>query len=218
MEILFKLCKYGTCGVSITGLEKDNKQYATNQEYLNTVSLNVMIPVDSKENEGDYTYSIHEHQTGDDIDQTIMEFPKDGLYRIVHAIVPKTNKGGYYYKDGKFYNDNDDLISVEVLIQTNPEFSKIAQDSQYTFSSCQLQECFYKYANTFLEDYCSSGKCYTKSPVEFDIIYIGIHVLKYLLDLNRLWEAQYILEKLTGCTGVCKQNNKTNIKGNGCGC
>lgn len=236
MEILFKLCKHGSCGVSITGLEKENQQYLTDfsQElgkftYMDTVSVNILIPVDSKDNEGKYEYTVKEHLEDDLLDQTIMEFPKDGLYKVVHMIIPnkswKDNYQGdeyeiiYYYHEGNFYNEQDELIDLDLILNTNSELISVFYDYQLTFSSCQLQECYYKYANKFLLDYCSSGKCYNKqNSAEFDIIWIGMHVMKYLLDLNRLYEAQYILERLTSCTGVCYQQTKNKLKGNGCGC
>lgn len=235
MEISFNLCKYEACGLNIIGLEKENQQYLDEFSddygkftYLDTVSVNIMIPLNAKEEEGEYEYTVKEHTTHDLIDQTIMEFPKDGLYRIVHAIIPtkqwKDQYNGdsyqiiYYYDNGYFYKNDGEQVEIEEVIRCNQNLTTVFSDSQLTFSSCQLQECYYKYSNKFLEDYCASGKCYNKSSVEFDILWIGMHVMRYLLDLGRLYEAQYILEKLTGCTGICYQKNKINIKGNGCGC
>ena len=235
MEVNFSLCKHGACGLSITGFEKENYQYLDEFSddygkftYLDTVSVNVMIPLNAKEEEGKYEYTIKEHTAHDLIDQTVMEFPKDGLYRIVHAIIPtkqwKDQYTGdsyetiYYYDDGQFYKNDGEQVDIEEVIGCNQNLTTVFSDSQLTFSSCQLQECYYKYSNKFLEDYCASGKCYNKSSVEFDILWIGMHVMRYLLDLGRLYEAQYVLEKLTGCTGICYQKNKINIKGNGCGC
>lgn len=231
MNTIFKLCKKGACGVSITGLEKEDLQYKEenpNNEFsfYETVTVNIMIPLDSKENSGKCEYTIKEHLNYDtDVDETVMEFPKDGLYKIIHMILPTKNWVNtanydiiYYYNDGNFYNAKDEVIDIETIIETNQEVSTASFSHQLTFSSCRLQDCYYKYASKFLEDYCATGKCYTKNSVEFDIIFVGIHVLKYLLDLNRLFEAQYVLEKLTGCTGVCQQHTKISIKGNGCGC
>lgn len=235
MEASFNLCKYGACGLNIIGLEKENQQYLDEFSddygkftYLDTVSVNVMIPLNAKEEEGKYEYTVKEHTAHDLIDQTIMEFPKDGLYRIIHAIIPtkqwKDQYTGdsyqiiYYYDNGYFYKNDGEEVEIEEVIGYNQSLTTVFSESQLTFSSCQLQECYYKYSNKFLEDYCASGKCYNKSSVEFDILWVGMHVMRYLLDLGRLYEAQYILEKLTGCTGICYQKNKMNIKGNGCGC
>ena len=104
MEVSFSLCKYGACGLSITGFEKENYQYLDEFSddygkftYLDTVSVNIMIPLNAKEEEGQYEYTVKEHTTHDLVDQTIMEFPKDGLYRIVHAIVPTKQWKQYRY-------------------------------------------------------------------------------------------------------------------------
>jgi hypothetical protein len=50
MDIVFKTCKYDTCGLSITGLEEETNQYSefnteNSYRYEDTVSLNVLIPV-----------------------------------------------------------------------------------------------------------------------------------------------------------------------------
>lgn len=44
----------------------DSKEY----RYEDCVTINIMIPIDSKQDEGNYTYSVNLHDS--EIDQTIM--------------------------------------------------------------------------------------------------------------------------------------------------
>ena len=41
-----------------------------------------------------------------------------------------------------------------------------------------------------------------------------MHTIKYLVDFDRMYEAQKLIETLEGCGGICKNN----LRYNGCGC
>ena len=247
MELYFKTCKYDTCGISITGLEKENQQYSVDStkdtySYEDSVSLNVLVPVNKQgEDELPYDqYQIVEH-TGED--KSIFTFPKDGLFKIVHAIIPTkawyNEFGGtvshnmyYYYrnpdqKEGKFYKQANGIIE-EVTIQevisvdwnSGSESTKctIYKGVQYTFNICNTEQCLYSFSQDFLNKMCSSDCDSNVDVRNRDLVFMSVHILKYLIDLGRYFEAQELVEKLHSCTGVCKQiNNKISNSG-GCGC
>lgn len=196
----FKLCKNGPCGISITGFEEYNSdEYEYNFE--DYISVNVLYKIDSKGNSSLEDFSIDEHDNID-LDQTEMVFKQDGLYEVFHFVVSKSE-----------LNEIDDLwIQAKVAVADK-------EDSKLTFCYCRIQECYFKYASDFLEKYCASGKCsFKNTSIQFDVIYIGITVLRYLLDLGKLYEAQSVLDQLVSCSGVCREFNKINIISNGCGC
>lgn len=247
MELYFKTCKYDTCGISITGLEKENQQYSVDStkdtySYEDSVSLNVLVPVNKQgEDELPYDqYQIVEH-TGED--KSIFTFPKDGLFKIVHAIIPTkawyNEFGGtvshnmyYYYrnpdqKEGKFYKQANGIIE-EVTIQevisvdwnSGSESTKctIYKGVQYTFNICNTEQCLYSFSQDFLNKMCSND-CDSNTDVRNrDLVFMSVHILKYLIDLGRYFEAQELVEKLHSCTGVCKQIHKKISNGGGCGC
>ena len=194
----FKICKKGPCGISITGFEEYNNGTLSN--YEDYISINVLSKIDSKGNSNLEDYSIDEHDNPI-LDQTDMIFQQDGLYEVHHFVVLKEEKPS--------------INSTWVLNKIKEAQENNTEESILTFCYCRLQECYFKYANEFLIDYCS--KCKKETKTEFDIIYLGITVLRYLLDLGRLYEAQTVLDQLTGCSGVCKQHVTYN-KYNDCGC
>ena len=68
MKAKFSICKSGTCGIQVKGLEKDSDQYLNqpqisvrNYTFEQTVTLNTVIGLDSKENETFEQSSIVPH-------------------------------------------------------------------------------------------------------------------------------------------------------------
>lgn len=242
MNPIFEICKTSACGITITGLEYEDHQYSGSLTQLgyrfeDCISVNVMIPVDQTGEEKEFTYSINKHdniiEVEDEthyVDKTEMEFPKDGLYRIIHLIIPTKawhnslenpdiKKQIYLYDEDKFYKlseENLEEVELKEIIYANIE-STAYQSDQHTFCLCKLQECFYKFAREYFKKLCSN-KCLKSEIDNRDILWIGINTIKYLLELGRYFEAQGILETLTGCTGLCKESTKSNKDNYGCGC
>lgn len=248
MDIVFKTCKYDTCGLSITGMEEETNQYSefnteNSYRYEDTVSLNVLIPV-TKDDEDELpydNYQIVEHTQPED--KSIFTFPKDGLFKVVHAIIPtKTwydefhntvESNLYYYhrnpeqKEGKFYkqvNGKIEEASIQEIISPNwnsgSESTKctIYKGVQYTFNICNTEQCLYSFSQDFLNKMCSSNCDSNVDVRNRDLVFMSVHILKYLIDLGRYFEAQELVEKLHSCTGICKQINKKISNGGGCGC
>ena len=245
MKPLFRICKNGACGLSITGLEKEDHQYSSTLtddygvfRYTDTVSITVITPVDYKENEGDYIWEVKEHLDTDITDVTVMQFPQDGLHKITRLVLPTlqwlqefTNAGFdpysiydyiYVYDKGAIYKVFENTMTQVSLLEPislNPTMCSTAfYDSQYTFCTCRLQECFYGHAQDYLNNVCSRCSEDKESIRNRDIIWITMNTIQYLLDLGRYFEAQKILETINGCTGLCTNNNKTKIGGSDCGC
>ena len=225
-------------------MEKENQQYSVDStkdtySYEDSVSLNVLVPVNKNgEDELPYDqYEIIEH-TGED--KSIFTFPKDGLFKIVHAIIPtkawyNENKPTgthiyFYHKDpeweeGKFYKidkiDGMQEVSIQDIISPNwnsgSDSTKctIYKGVQYTFNICNTEKCFYDFTQDYLNNICNCDK--DSNSRDRDIVFMSMHVLKYLIDLGRYFEAQELVEKLHGCTGICKMNTLTS-NSSGCGC
>lgn len=97
MDSVFKIYKKGVCGITITGLEKDNDEYLNetdeitvstrNYAYSQTITLNVITSIKSSGEETIQRYDIVEHNI-DCIDESEMEMPIDGLYEVTHIILP----------------------------------------------------------------------------------------------------------------------------------
>lgn len=240
MNIVFKICKYNTCGLTITGLEREDQQYSDNitpntYRYIDTISLNVLVHV-TKDNQDELPYDQYEIiEHTQERDTSIFNFPKDGLFKVIHAIIPtkewwdayKLNnynyyKHIYYYHSGKFYKVVDGETSeVELYEILNVNYNgncTIYKGVQYTFNRYNIEKCLYSFSQDFLNKMCSD-KCNIDADVKNrDLIFMSVHILKYLIDLGRYFEAQELIEKLYSCTGICKQIIKKTSNSGGCGC
>lgn len=97
MDSVFKICKKGACGITVTGLEKDNDEYLNetgeitvstrNYAYSQTITLNAITSIKSSGDEVIQKYDIVEHVI-DCIDESDLEMPIDGLYEVSHIILP----------------------------------------------------------------------------------------------------------------------------------
>lgn len=223
MNINFNIFKYDYNTICITGhdqyiLTYDWDNYVLGDYiYSDTITLNILTSLDSNGNENIYNYYINEHNNSED--SILIDIPKDGLYKITHIIIPTKQwfekysnnnydyNNIYYYDNGNIFDLNNKIVNINDILKEK-ETTSVWFDSKLIFSSNNIRDCFYKHANEFLKEYCSNKKCFKDNFKIFDVIWIGMHVIKYLLDLNRFFEAQYILEKLTKCSGICQ--NKIN--------
>lgn len=245
MKPIFKICKVGTCSIGITGLETQDDQYTEvfsdqygSFRYEDTVTINILTSLDSKEEVVDIKYDINEHKVEDLEDKSELSFFGDGVYRVHHVILPTLewldefkSKGYhldiyeeiYVYVDGGVFKlENEQLIPFDItqIPFINPcTKSTLTYDIQYTFSTCQLQECYYKYCKEYFNNLCN--QCWKDSEYikNRDLLWMSINIIRYLLDLGRLFEAQNIIEKLHKCSGLCYNTNvKVKSTYAGCGC
>lgn len=97
MDSIFKICKNGACGITVSGLERDNDEYLNeegdivvstrNYAYSHTITLNTLTSIKSDGVESIKETDIVFHEV-DCIDESDMEMPIDGLYQVTHIILP----------------------------------------------------------------------------------------------------------------------------------
>lgn len=243
METIFKVCKKGDCGIQVQGLELENGNYSEpgafpaprDYSYGNSITINVLRSVDSN---GNYTIedtSIVQH-TGSDISN--FDLPKDGLYEISHIIIPtyayvdsipsadKLYSELYYWDgqniilDGSKVSIDNFMDASEVALNIETNRTSIVRGDKRTFCMCNLNNCFYNLCKNLLSSYC--GKCLNKlnAPQQEifnrDLIWMSMNVISYLIEDNKLVEAQRILESLQGCGNICK--NESSKNSSNCGC
>lgn len=154
MDSIFKICKDGQFGLIITGLEKDNDEYLSDEElivstrnysYLQTITLNVITSIQSSGDELMQSYDIVKH-TIDCIDESNIKLQKDGLYQVTHIILPtndwlqyvlerdKESLSAYnyiYYYDNdsdtfmKYTKDNSIKVDITEILEINSSSSNV---------------------------------------------------------------------------------------------
>lgn len=141
----------------------------------------------------------------------------------------------YYYDTQsqsfmKYVDEESVAVSVEEILEVNAtpltdvkeKTTTIIRGDKNTFCMCHLNECFYRLCKNLLGDL--PGRCQNKlDDVKMliynrDIIWMGINVIKYLIELAQYYEAQRVLEDITQCGGICKDVDRVVEGGGSCGC
>lgn len=148
MDSIFKISKYGLCGITVTGLELDNDEYLSennvnistrNYTYKQSVTVNVLKSVNASQEEFIKDIKINIHKT-DCIDESTFDMETDGLHNIIHIILPTQDwlnnvlthspesldsyYGVYYYNTNtssfmKFENGKSLVTSLEEILEIN---------------------------------------------------------------------------------------------------
>lgn len=135
---------------------------------------------------------------------------------VYDAIYTVDVENSYIYKYVK--KDDSGNVSIdsfersgadaEEVIQRNTEGTTISLDCDTLVSICHLLHCYLSLCQDIFENQGFS-KCLDRSDVDDelrykrDLVMMTLHVIKYLVQYNRLHEAQRIIEEIGGCNGLC---------------
>lgn len=130
----------------------------------------------------------------------------DGFYTLVTLKVPYDMSNMYYYSDGKFYK-NIQEVELQEIIDTNPEVSGVEVSYQYYFNTCRLRKCYVSVCQEIF-DKVASIECDKKNLdrnliYKRDLIWSALNVIKYMAEAEQYEEAERLLERITGCNGLC---------------
>lgn len=144
----------------------------------------------------------------------------DGFYTICKLTVPLDESKPYYYKNGKFYN-NIREVSIQELININPEVSGVKVSYSYYFSTCNLKKCFVKICQEIFNSQtsiCNKSNVDSSLLYKRDLIWSALNVINYMAEMDQMEEAQRLLEEITQCNGLCSSYGiKKSSRGCGCG-
>lgn len=141
----------------------------------------------------------------------------DGYYTMCRVIVPTTQDGMYYYKDGSFYKGFNE-VELSELVNVNPEVSELDISYYYYFQLCRLRKCYIRAAKAILDNRASL-RCDSKGvdPLDIykrDLLWSAMNTITYLAEMGQFEEAERLLERITGCNGLCEDMDSKC----GCGC
>lgn len=131
----------------------------------------------------------------------------DGCYGLITLIVPIDPINYYYYREGKFYHNFQEVELVEI-IECNPNISNVVSIYDYYFLTARLRRCYIDACQKIFE---SSTKCDKDSNKELlykrDLVWSALNVIEYLVEFKQYEEAQRLLEELMDCNGICQSYN-----------
>ena len=139
------------------------------------------------------------------------------LFSLVFYI--ENNKIYRYSKQGvdEELLDYSELIRYADLPDCKPNISITSQDFM---SICFLQKCYVNLCQQIFKDKnfikCSNKVDHSLSHTR-DLVWMALNVIKYMVEMNQLFEAQRILETIYSCNGICKNGNSKFYESN-CGC
>lgn len=139
------------------------------------------------------------------------------LFSLVFYI--ENNKIYQYSKQGvdEELLDYSELIRYADLIDAKHNISIASQDFM---SICFLQKCYVNLCQQIFKDKnfvrCSNKVDHSLSYTR-DLVWMALNVIKYMVEMNHLFEAQRILEIIYSCNGICQNGNSKFYESN-CGC
>lgn len=166
---------------------------------------------------------------------------QDGWFTLYYIVLPTkqwcytypdliTIDHTYYIDDNKVYryyeNKNDEIISNPADLLNLLESPNISHNISYIQKDCvqtnSLRECYINFCkqifNSKVLTSCDKSKIDSNLTYKRDLVWMGLNVIMYLTEGNKLSEAERIIELLHSCNGVCP-NVKSNINNNyGCNC
>lgn len=191
--------------------------------WVDSISLDVLIALDHNGNIKAASYSKNLHETSDD--ENIIAVDYDGLYKIIHYILPTkswTDRANlqqdvYFYDNEKFYlrhNNVDEEIGIEDLL----EQENLILGIETFFMMYFIKRCFTEVVKKILS---AQKDCKTRNLENFkeqrDLMNMFINVIQYLTEFGKLLEAQLYIEKFFKCNTICNKpiSEVTNYD---CGC
>ncbi len=208
-----------------------------------SVTINKIYYVNAEGTETPRGYHVVNHEECC-TDRLEIQLDKDGLYRVAHIILPTKvwidyaieigeifnlyNKV-YFYDNGKFYlwgPTTNTEVSIDIIAAEYPaDTNTIIRSDKNTFAMYYLNSCFNTLLKDLLKDVPKVGNnceicsddSFDKKVKNRDLMWMFINIIKYSLDMGKLYEAQRFLEKFWRCNNFCGNTNLKTISNN-CGC
>lgn len=180
----------------------------------NNTKCNIIINDNFDENYV-YVYTLHFKDYDDQViiktkesDQVLFNTSFDGIYDIMTIKVPiDPVSNNYYYLNGKFYNGEQEITIMDLL-----DSKELDIKVEKYFNKCKLRQCYidicYKIFNQSSNN-CGKGIDSNLLYIR-DLIWMSLNVIDYMVEMEQYDEAERLLDRVTGCNGLCKSSN--------CGC
>lgn len=144
---------------------------------------------------------------------------QDGYYTLCKLKVPLDISKPYYYRDGKFMYKGLREATLQEMLNVNPEISQINITYYYYFQLCKLRKCYVNAAKKVIEDRttisCDNNGVDKQDIYKRDLLLSAITVITYLAEMEQFEEAERLLERISGCNGLCDTTSSNQC---GCGC
>lgn len=223
----------------------DNTDYA-NIPFLYDESVTINVLVLEKKNNPSLTAITFNTHTTSELDEVHLQLGEDGLYNLIHIVVPTYD---WYIRNKKlgtlskykqiFVSDGKNLLKItengleqfdplELVAHYGIYQTTIYGCQEFFFSTCFLYKCYINLCQMILNYNNPYKDSEFNSKTLLDLINCGdvdeelkdyiyrrnfvwstINVINYLVEDNKLEEAEEILEDIQSCRGLCYDVNIT---------
>ena len=194
-------------------------------------NCNIIIQDNNYDSNFVFVYVLQLNQTNGTISQIFIrksltdiinfDIKQDGFYTLVTFKVPIGQGFDCYYQDGKFYYLLEE-ISLQELVQLNPNVTGLSVTYDYYFQLCKLKKCFinicYEIFDTQASIKCNNSKLDSNLIYKRDLIWSTLNVIKYMVEIDQFEEAERLLERVTKCNGLCNNMCSDSVNVSNCGC
>lgn len=152
---------------------------------------------------------------------------KGGYMTMCHIILPKSGtdeaSSATYFSDGqsvyKRTSSGVEKADIQELLEINPTSVGLNKQVQNFFSVCYLRKCYVSLCQKIFSargfNRCQPESVDSQLAYKRDLVWAALNVIQYMIDSNQLDEAQRLLERITGCNGLCSSEDTGERN---CGC
>lgn len=239
MELKIDIITNDECQVVLQDLKEDYLVESSSVtvkdkwKYSETASISV-LQYNKSVDPSILTPIFTDHSTSDSI---TLPVTSDGWFIINYLVLPTkewfdieyAKESGsalnlydtvYYIDESaiyKYFNGVITSVDIEEVVLRNIEGTTISKSCEDYVSVCFLNKC---YISLCQQIFLSAGfnECNKRNTIDSDLIYrrdlvwMTINVVKYMVELNQLAEAQRIIERTSGCNGLCKNEFKQYVE------
>lgn len=193
----------------------------------------------SKDKDIEYISTLYVNLNTDNSQHKI-QIPKDGWITLHQIVLPtkefvdqnfdniKDSKQYIFYiHKNKLYQkskegNEDSRVNIETIMSLDSEWHNTCDNEIEYISIWNLQKCLVNLCLEIFNNLGAFGKCFNSSSIndelkyKRDLVWMAIHVVKYLAKHNMKAEAARIINQIEGCNGICTQTKSTRVSGCGC--
>jgi hypothetical protein len=104
----------------------------------------------------------------------------------------------------------NNYIEAYEYVQSGNASQTLYSPEKKVFSACKMQKCLVNLQKQLLmsSHFCNSGSCDVDQSLrdKRDFLFSAMYVFDYLKDLGNFTEAQRILDNMSSCDTICKDN------------
>lgn len=187
---------------------EDLTKYNEDLSYENSVVYNYVIYNKSnKETDGPYIFKRTLNQNKyyfNKVEPIILPLYYDGWITIVHIVLPKGEREGYYFENDSVYFNGSVISDSELLTQALINNSPLNVVNVDFINYCFLERCYIDLCKKLIEGYDCDGCNPSQIETKLIMLKILLRAIKIMVEFEQFEQAQELIEAIMRCNGLCE--------------